>query len=181
MRGEKGAGWIRIDRDIRNHWIYSDKPFNRFQAWIDLIMQAGYQDNKIIINGNPVVLKRGSFLTSTRKLADRWGWSRNKVIRFLNVLRIDGMIRTDTNGGTILTIVKYSVYQSSRTTNGTTNGATDGTTDGANNGTQRRSTKKDKKEKKKIDETFSSDTDEEDDEGEDPAETRRKWLEANKA
>ena len=172
-----GSGWIKIDRSIRDHWIFSEKPYSRFNAWIDLLMLAGYQDNKVMVNGKPIVLRRGSFLTSSRKLADRWGWSRNKVLRFLDVLRTENMVQTCTNGGTILTIVNYSVYQSSRTTNGASDEATREASDEATRGTQRRKSKKVKESKEKK-EDFLSEPDD-DDPGEDPAESLRKWKEAN--
>jgi hypothetical protein len=133
---DKASGWIMLDRDIRDHWLYSERPYSRFQAWIDLIFSANFRDKDIMINGKPERIRRGSFLTSTRKLSIQWGWSRNKVIRFLDTLRDENMITTRTRGGTILTIVNYSVYQIRRDSHGATHGATREASDGATLGTQ---------------------------------------------
>lgn len=119
---EQPDGWISIERGIRDHWIYSEKPFGRFQAWIDLILSANFRDKTIMVNGKPFLIRRGSFLTSSRKLAERWGWSRGKVSRFLTVLYDDGMIKTEPHIGTLITIVNYGFYQSQRATKRATNG-----------------------------------------------------------
>ena len=127
-------GWIFLDRRIRDHWIYSEQPFSRFQAWIDLILSANFRDKTIMVNGKPFLVRRGSFLTSVRKLSERWGWSRGKVSRFLSVLQTDGMIETGTPNGTLITVVNYGVYQVRRDTKRDTNGTRTGQrrdTDGA--------------------------------------------------
>lgn len=107
-------GWILLDRNIRDHWVYSERPFSRFKAWIDLILSANFRDKTIMVNGKPFLVKRGTFLTSVRKLAERWGWSKDKTARFLATLRADGMIKTATPPGTLITIVNYGVYQGRR-------------------------------------------------------------------
>ncbi len=107
-------GWIFLERGIREHWIYSEKPFSRFKAWIDLIFSANFQDKTIMVNGRPFLVRRGSFLTSTRKLAERWGWGKDKTSRFLTVLKDNGMIETATPSGTLITIVNYGFYQGRR-------------------------------------------------------------------
>ena len=38
------SGWIKIHRDILYHEIWSDKPFSKGQAWIDLILLANHSD-----------------------------------------------------------------------------------------------------------------------------------------
>lgn len=140
-------GWIKVERAIVEHWVFQDAEY--FRAWMLLLIMANHKDAKILVSGKPTVIKRGSFLTSTYKLAERLGWDRRKVMRFIRRLESDGMLlingTTDgtTNGttnGTTLTIVNYEKYQGHGTTNGTTNGTTDGTTDG----TQTRITKNDK-------------------------------------
>lgn len=111
---EQPDGWISIERGIREHWIYSEKPFGRFQAWIDLILSSNFRDKTIMVNGKPFLIRRGSFLTSVRKLSERWGWSKDKTYRFLSILRHEGMIETATPPGTLITIVNYGFYQGRR-------------------------------------------------------------------
>lgn len=110
----RADGWITVDRRIHDHWIYSELPYDRLHAWLDLILSANFRDKTIMVNGKPLLIRRGSFLTSTRKLAERWGWGKDKVSRFLAVLRDNGMVKTETHGGTLLTVVNYDFYQSRR-------------------------------------------------------------------
>ena len=130
-------GWFKVDRSIKDHWLWKDnEPFDKRSAWIDLIMMANIKDFKTHYKGKLVMRKRGDVNTSTRFLAERWGWSRNKVIRFLRLLESDEMVSLHgTTDGTTITVENYSKFQDVRTTNGATHEATDGTTDEATHGT----------------------------------------------
>ena len=100
------SGWIKIHRDILYHEIWSDKPFSKGQAWIDLILMANHSDNKCMVGNKVEEIKRGSFITSELKLMDRWGWGRKKVQLFLKFLESESMIvRSANNKRTAITIV----------------------------------------------------------------------------
>ena len=107
-------GYIKLYRDIRDHWIYSERPISKFQAWIDLILEVNHEDKKIMFDGQPVVVRRGSTITSLRKLSLRWGWSKDSVARFLDILEKEGMISQmrDTKK-TLINVEKYAFYQDS--------------------------------------------------------------------
>lgn len=107
-------GWISIHRSITENWIWDEKPFDRGRAWIDLLMMVNHTDAKIMFDGSLVEVKRGQRITSIRKLSERWGWSTTKTTKFLTMLESDEMItlKKDTKK-TLVTIVKYSVYQDS--------------------------------------------------------------------
>ena len=110
-------GWISIHRQIWDCWVWKDKPFSKGQAWIDLLLMVNHEDKKTLIGNQLITVKRGSRITSIRKLCDRWGWSNTKVRAFLSLLEQDGMIvvKSDTKK-TTLTIVNYSDYQDMNTT-----------------------------------------------------------------
>ena len=115
------SGWIKIHRDILYHEIWSDKPFSKGQAWIDLILMANHSDNKCMVGNKVEEIKRGSFITSELKLMDRWGWGRKKVQLFLKFLESESMIvRSANNKRTAITIVNYDVYQYQGTSKRTT-------------------------------------------------------------
>lgn len=111
MAGE-GKGWISIYRSIQDHWLWQEKPFSKGQAWLDLLLSANHQDKKIVFDSNLLEVKRGQFITSIRKLCDKWGWSNSKVKKFLDLLQDDEMItyKSDSKKTTI-NIVKYDDYQ----------------------------------------------------------------------
>lgn len=105
-------GWIKIHRKILDNFLWEDKPFSRGQAWIDLILLANHEDKTIIFSGNVVEIKRGQKMTSLRKLSDRWGWSRTKTKKFLEVLQNEKMLTYKSNSkNTVYSIVNYNNYQ----------------------------------------------------------------------
>lgn len=110
-------GYIKIHRQLQECWIWdSEEKHNRRSAWIDLLMLANHKDKKIAFNDEIITIKRGQLLTSIRKLADRWRWSKSTVTSFLRLLENDNMILKDSNSSrTLLTIVNYEVYQVAET------------------------------------------------------------------
>ena len=140
------SGWIKLHRDIQEHWIYPDREFTKYEAWIDLLMMVNHKDSKTMIGKEIVEVKRGQKITSIRKLCSRWGWSNTKVKTFLKLLEDDGMIKvkSDTKK-TLITVVNYGVYQDNdmqKTTGGRQKN--DGET------TQKHTNKNDKELKKDI-------------------------------
>lgn len=120
------VGWIKLHRKIQECWIWQEKPFDKGRAWVDLILSAMHKDKKLLIDNEIIVIERGTFMTSILKLSERWGWSRNKVMRFLDVLESEQMLNTKrTPKGTLVTIIKYEDYQFDETTHETPNETTD--------------------------------------------------------
>jgi len=106
-------GWITLHRKIQDCWIWEEsEPFDRRSAWIDLLLLANHEDAKVFFDGDLITVQRGQRITSIRKLAERWKWSRTKVTKFLDILEKDGMIsrKSDTKK-TLLTIENYGIYQ----------------------------------------------------------------------
>lgn len=105
-------GWIKIHRDLLDNELWSDKPFTKGQAWVDLLLLANHKDKNVLIGGHTEMVERGSFITSELKLMERWGWGRKKVKLFLNFLESQKMIeRNANNKRTAITIVNYGFYQ----------------------------------------------------------------------
>lgn len=105
-------GWIKIHRQIQNCLIWDDKPFNMASAWIDLLLLANHEDKETIFDKKPILVKRGQRITSVRELSSRWGWGKDKTLRFLRLLESEKMIVKDSDSRrTLLTIVNYGIYQ----------------------------------------------------------------------
>ena len=140
-------GWIKLNRQILDHWLWDDKPYSKGQAWIDMLMLANHEDHQDIFRGNIVDRKRGVLYWSMEKLAIRWGWDRRKVSRFLMALEVAGMVVCEVSKrSTTVTIVNYDKFQGNGTSNGTSNSSSDGTSDG----TRIKNEKNDKNEKNNI-------------------------------
>ena len=106
------VGWVAVDRKIFEHWLWKDKPFSKGQAWIDILLSVNHEDAKIPFDGQMILIKRGSTVTSLRKLSERWGWSIKKISNFLDLLENDKMLEQKRNTRcTTLTVIKYDDYQ----------------------------------------------------------------------
>lgn len=125
----KNKGYLIIQRSLFDHWIWDEKPYSKGQAWIDLIRLANYEDKKFLAGRNVIQIKRGTFFTSIKHLADSWGWGVRKTRDFLSSLSSDSMVTTkSTTQGTMITIVNYAKHQDLGQTKGTTKGTTYSTT-----------------------------------------------------
>lgn len=140
--------WIKLNRSLADHWIWTKEKFTKGQAWVDLLMMARWKDGKQLHRGKLYVRKRGEINCSMKWLAKRWGWDRRTVKGFLTLLESDGMlsVRCTTNDTTI-TIENYSVYQDKPTEECTTECTTDSTTECTTECTHKKKEKKEKKEK----------------------------------
>jgi DNA replication protein DnaD len=110
-------GWIRLHRQIQKGWLWEDKPFSRGQAWIDMLLNANHKDRTIPFDGSLYEVKRGSYITSIRKLCERWGWSNTKVVKFLNLCVNEKMITYFSDKKkTVISIANYDTYQNNNIT-----------------------------------------------------------------
>ena len=107
-------GWIRIHRQLQDCVLWTDnEPFDRRSAWIDLLMSANHEDKSIIFDYKSTTIKRGQYLTSVRKLGERWSWSKNRVLKYLRLLENLKMITRESDGRrTVITIENYDKFQS---------------------------------------------------------------------
>lgn len=144
-----GKGWIRLYRQSEDNALYFKEPFDKFHAWIDLLLMVNHEPKQFISKkGQLVNLDAGQTITSHRILADRWQWSRNKVRRFLRLLVDTSMCTVDeTTNGTTITVVNWAKYQNRGPTNGASDDTNHGANDGANDEPLTRMNKNDKEHK----------------------------------
>lgn len=104
-------GWIKISRELPKHWIWCDAE--RLKWWLDLLLNASWEDTEMMHDGNKFTLKRGQLIAPVSLLSKRWGKSAPTVIRFLKLLEAEGMIYRQTlyRQTSVLTICNYASYQ----------------------------------------------------------------------
>ena len=108
-------GWISVQKKLRDHWIWKDPRYLR--AWMDMLMMANYTEQKKPYKETIVLIKRGEFPASIRKLGERWDMAPNTVKKFINRLKADTMVDTHTKYGfTLVKILNYDKYQSNADT-----------------------------------------------------------------
>lgn len=104
------SGWIKVNREISEHWIYQDAW--KFKCWFDLLLIANHSETKVNIKGKILICKRGETLRSLDTLSKRWNAEKSTVRRFLKLLEKDNMIVMKSEQVTTrLTICNYDSYQ----------------------------------------------------------------------
>lgn len=137
------AGYIKLYRGWRENPVFRGE-YSRGDAWVWLLENACWKPTPHRIKGQKVELQRGELSFSQRFMAEKWGWSKSRVDRFLADLREETMIETRSKigataghnagqGQCIITICNYEKYQ------GPDDGArgNDDAEDGATAGQQR--------------------------------------------
>lgn len=113
-------GWFSVERGLWDHWLKPEKPYSRFEAWLDLIRGANHAPNKFMLKGQLIEVQRGQQARSQVTLAQDWGWSRDKVRRFCKLLEDEGkIIQQNNNLTSIITICNYSEKQGNKTADNT--------------------------------------------------------------
>jgi hypothetical protein len=107
------SGWIKVHRQLSNHWIW-DKP-EYLKWWLDILMQANIEPKKVLIKNQLIEINRGEVVYSYETWANRWKINKSKVLRFLKMLEKDSMIVLKSETVTTrITICKYDTYQGER-------------------------------------------------------------------
>ena len=105
------AGWIKISREIEDHWLWQDAE--RLRWWIDMLFMASWEDKKVIEDTHLITIKKGQFIASVAFLCKRWGKSNKTIIKYLKLLEQDEMICREVlhRQTPIITICNYDKYQ----------------------------------------------------------------------
>lgn len=104
-------GWIKINREIVNHWLWQDAE--RLKWWLDLLFLANWDDKKVLHDSHLFTLKRGQIIASVAFLCERWEKSNKTVIKYLQMLESEEMIKREVlhRQTPIITICNYELYQ----------------------------------------------------------------------
>lgn len=101
-------GYTLLHRKIFDNQLLESEQFSEREAFIFLVSEATHQ--RIVVRGQKV--DRGEYSTTKVFLAKRWGWSRGKVIRFLQKLCNAGMIdQIGHEKRSLIRILNYEQYQ----------------------------------------------------------------------
>ncbi len=127
--------YFTITRKFIESDLWLSEKFTKAQAWVDLIGLANWRDKTTEIRGILIEIKRGEVARSKVFLATRWGWSRGKVIRFLDGMEMEHQIVQQTvqqkkDVTSLIKITNYDQYQLDGTPNDTASRTPDGTPKG---------------------------------------------------
>ncbi len=105
-----GNGYILLHRSMLDSGLWR-MPDSYIRMFLYIALQANWQDGKWWADGEMLVVKRGSFVTSARKLADQLNITRASVRRALLALERNGTITVSAaHRGTLITVVNFDKY-----------------------------------------------------------------------
>lgn len=111
-------GWIKLYREIKDHWIWEDP--RKLKWWVDILINVNHEDKKVGIGFKVFDCKRGQSVKSLKTWGDRWDVSKTVVKNFFTMLENDNMITTENlTVTTRLTVCNYELYQGQQNGNET--------------------------------------------------------------
>lgn len=112
---DNGGGYVKVFRSVFDGFLWKEKrEFSKAESFLDLLQSAHWdpeRPGKFLHQGRVVAYSRGQLVASVRHLKERWGWKSNeKVTKFLDLLREDGLVTTRNEEGiTVITLVNYGL------------------------------------------------------------------------
>ena len=105
-------GYITLARLEFQDWLWeSERKRTRFEAWLDLVQKASFQDRKRLVNDKVFHEKKGQLVASLRYLSEAWHWAPGTVKKWLKLLQENGKIDMSLEQGiTFITICNYEQY-----------------------------------------------------------------------
>jgi hypothetical protein len=82
-------GWVKLRRDLAEEEIWKSGGFDAGKALVDLLMRVTFRSH--ISDGKR--FRAGCVYTSTGTLAERWGWSYDKVRWFLKKMEAEKRLK----------------------------------------------------------------------------------------
>lgn len=96
----KNPGVFAVSRAAFDHEFFSGQEFSQREAWFWLIGAAVWKPKRVKVVAHWFDLQRGELAFSVRFLAERFGWSKSRVHRFIERLEGEGMIIVCSKSGT---------------------------------------------------------------------------------
>lgn len=113
---KKDGNWIKVNRNLLNQPFWNEKPFSKGQAWIDILLNVHWTNSYDRVGNRKRKARPGQRWITYQALADRWGWSKSAVNRFLRELvETERVTLSGTAFGTLLTLKNWALYQHGET------------------------------------------------------------------
>jgi hypothetical protein len=104
-------GWIKIHRKMLGNPILKNYAYRA--VWIQLLLMATHDGYDVMFKGKRIKLRAGQLTAGTHQLSEETEVPRGTVVRIMKCFENEHMIEQQkSNKCTLITIVKWSYYQS---------------------------------------------------------------------
>ena len=108
--------WVKLYEKIKDWEWYKNGPTK--DLFMHLLIRANYKDSR----WNGIIVKKGSLVTSVRKLSEETGLSVSQIRNALDHLKATHEITIQTTSRyTVISICNYGIYQGANDKNDTRN------------------------------------------------------------
>lgn len=105
-------GVFAVDRGIWSDPDFADETFTEREAWMWMISGAAWKPISVGFQGRVLPIERAEFCYSLRFLAEKFGWKKSRVERFLNrLVKRDMLSDTVRDAARIYKIKNYNRFQ----------------------------------------------------------------------
>lgn len=113
-------GWIKLHREILDHWIWQDEKY--FRWWVIILMHVNHESVKFPVGSEIMICGPGESFRSIEEWSSLFMCSKKTVFKFFGLLKNDGMIDTKILGSGnrrkhLLTVINWGKYQNQETEN----------------------------------------------------------------
>ena len=103
--------FYKIRADLHETWLWQDPEPVYWKWWCDLQYMASYTTRRIRVGSEIREIRPGQLVASISYLVNRWGKSKNMIIRFLHLLEEDGLIcKESSHNVSIITILFHAGF-----------------------------------------------------------------------
>lgn len=112
------GGWIKLYREIQNHWVWDNPQYLKW--WITILLSVNHEDKRFPIGMEIYICKSGQSFRSIDGWTELFSCSKKTTIKFFDMLKKDNMILSETLGSGnrrkhLLTVVNWDEYQAKET------------------------------------------------------------------
>lgn len=94
------AGYLKLPRSFFSGPVWTEqRVFTKVDACLDLLQLAAFRPTKRIVRDKLIELEVDELLASVRFLGLGWGWKKDKVARFLSMLKKLELVRREARQG----------------------------------------------------------------------------------
>lgn len=107
-------GWIKIYREIQEHWIWQDEKHLKW--WLTIILNVNHEPKKFSVGTELFVCDPGQSFRSIQQWTDAFNCSKKTTVKFFKMLENDGMISYKILGNGnrrkhLLTVMNWDKFQ----------------------------------------------------------------------
>lgn len=113
-------GWLKIYREIQDHWIWQDEKYLKW--WLTIILNVNHEPKKFPVGTELFICYPGQSFRSIEQWTDMFSCSKPTTLKFFEMLKNDSMIKTEIMGKGnrrkhLLSVVNWEKYQQKETGN----------------------------------------------------------------